>query len=441
MEQNRRTFRAFGLLLATGFASGLFVQFNAPSLYFAAPHKEAPIQRVMADAPPVTAPDARQPAAQDESALTSAIVAAPAADPSPAPDEAAGITPSENDTETAEGKPFGQKGEPPVEQVQDTGAEEKAVQEKAGQEKIVEEKVAGQKPEDEKTAPPGPPTPALLRRYEAIAAVIGNTLEITRRGGDVRHVYFAPRGLVADFDRRGIEARQWSRDDDHLCRALGADMRECFYLAVELDAPLRKGAAATLDARIRDSAAGTLIGKVRGFGEGEVRLLRGDIRGLPDYVPLMDDKPDREWTDNGGEGFVGALLLRRAEDANRAAAFFAPNGQVFEVARLTRRSVSLWIGAWRRQGDLVCRTINPTQSRAEGRGQDGAAEECAHARVSGDRIEFAEAAPTRRAYLRWPWPDEDGARANHAAQAAEVNLAPATRSDQGAFSGAFTDLR
>jgi len=374
MDQKSRKIRAFGLLLATGFASGLFVQFNAPRLYSALGAAE---------------PTRGAPAAPEAQVIPSETETAAAAPPAPV----AAIPNARADAQNAD-RP-----------------------------------AAEPRPED--TAP------QVLRRYEAVAAVIGNTLEIAGPGGEARHIYFAPRGLVAEFDGRGIEARQWSRDDDHVCRALGAERRECFYLVVTLDASLRGEPAAALDARLHSGATGAVIGTVRGFGEGEVKLLRGDPRGLPGYIPLMDDKPGPDWTRDAGESFVGALLLRRAEDEDRAATFFAPNGQVFEVTRSTRQAVRLWIGAWRRQGDLICRTLNPTTA---GSAPDPAQEECAHARAAGDRVEFAEAAPARRAWLRWPWP-EAGAHAGAAAQAAEITLAPTARAGKEAFGASFTDLR
>ncbi|MCW2318491.1 hypothetical protein M2322_004060 [Rhodoblastus acidophilus] len=385
MDQNRRKFRAFGLLLATGFASGLFVQFNAPGLYF------APAPRI-------------EPATEAPTAMTVSLAqeeAPIAGDPAPtrqSEEDQAKAAPAEPSTQGAE--------------------------------------IAGVEPAQENPTPDAEEATApVLRRYDALAAVIGNTLEIVGPDGALRHIYFAPRGLVAEFDAKTIEVRQWSRDDDHLCRTFGADLRECFYLAVELDPALRRGAAAALDARIRDSAVGTAIGTVQGFGDGAVRLRRGDLRGLPDYVPLMDDKPGRDWTGAAGaEPFVGALLLRGAADEDRAATFFAPNGQLFEVKRLTRRSVSLSIWNWRREGDRVCRSVDAPPGET--------AEECAHVRVAGGRIEFAEAAPARRAYLRWPWPgEEDGDGASRAAMAAEINLAPAAGASQGAFKGSITDLR
>ena len=417
MKKGRYKLRVIALLIAAGFVGGLFVQYKAPGTFVFAHHASQKKKKIAV-------------AGDDSDDLTR---------------DGAEIAP-----QAATGAPAG--GAEAEAQQQGEEAERRAEQERQEQERQEAERRNQLAPEDV--------TPALLRRYAAIEAVVGNTLEIAGPGGEKREIYFAPRGVVADFSGGAIVVRLWASDDDHLCRSLDGDRRECFYLAVHLDEQLQKGAFKTLPARIEALKVGDPIGAVEGMGAPAVKLLRGNVRGLPGYVPLLEGKPGPEWTADPGAGsrsFVGALLLRRRSDDDRAATFFAPNGQVFEVSRLTRETVSLWIGSWRRLGDLVCRQPNPRDMSPQDNSQDtgdigrghapdaGAAEECAHARAADGRVEFPEAGPTRRAYIRSPWADEDlaGRAAAQLPANAEVNLDPPTRSRApiNASTTSFTDLR
>jgi hypothetical protein len=411
MKKDRYKLRVIALLIAVGFVGGLFVQYKAPgTLVFA---RDTSQRKKIA----VAGGDS------DELTRDGAEIA---------PQAATGAPPA------AESEAQRQREE----------AERRAEQERREQERREAERRNQLAPEDV--------TPALLRRYAAIAAVVGNTLEIAGPGGEKRDIYFAPRGVVADFGGGAIVARLWATDDDHLCRSLDGYRRECFYLVVHLNEQMQQGAFKTLPARVDALKVGDPIGAVEGMGAQKVKLLRGNVFGLPGYVPLLEGKPGPEWTADAGagsRGFVGALLLRHHGDDDRAATFFAPNGQVFEVSRLTRETVSLWIGSWRRLGDLVCR--QPTTQGASPRDNGdiakgaasvaGAVEECAHARVADGRVEFPEAGPTRRAYIRSPWADEDlaGRAAAQPPANAEVNLAPPTRSRApiNASATSFTDLR
>lgn len=411
MKKDRYKLRVIALLIAAGFVGGLFVQYKAPGTFVFAHHTAQKKKKIAA-------------AGGDSDDLTrdGAEIAPRAA--KDAPPAAASEAASEAQ----------QQGE---------DAERRGEQERQEAER--------QEAERQKQLAPEDVTPALLRRYAAIAAVVGNTLEIAGPGGEKRDIYFAPRGVVADFSGAAIVARLWATDDDHLCRSLDGDRRECFYLAVHLNDQMQQGAFKALPARIDALKVGDPIGAVEGMGAQEVKLLRGNVFGLPGYVPLLEGKPGPEWTaDAGGgsRGFVGALLLRHRGDDDRAATFFAPNGQVLEVSRLTRETVSLWIGSWRRLGDLVCRQPTPRDNGVIAKGGApgaGAAEECAHARVADGRVEFPEAGPTRRAYIRSPWADEDpaGRAAAQLSPTAEVNLAPPTRSRApiNASATSFTDLR
>jgi len=395
MKKDPYKLRAVALLIAIGFVGGMFLQYQAPGTFVFAAHKAK------------KKPKAQMAGAQDAAIEEGSKAAAPvgAALDGPPPSEAA--------------------------------AEEKRRAEEETKKAEAERKAA--EAEKAKRLPPEEVTPPLLRRYAALGAVVDNTLEITGANGDKRYLYFAARGVVAEFGAGGIEARLWSRDDDRLCRSLGGDKRECFYLAVRLNDPLRKGRASALPERIRALKEGAPIGAVEGVGAENVQLLRGNVRGLPDYVPLLEGKPGSDWTRDpagGARSFVGALLLRQRRDEDRAATFFAPNGQVFEVARLARHTVSLWIGAWRRQGDLVCRDLKPDEQGAR-------AQECAHVRVGDSRIEFPDASPSWRAFFRSPWPDEEPEAAGSAAAEPVSPTSEVVLGARGRKAGeaSFTDLR
>jgi hypothetical protein len=407
MKKDRYKLRVIALLIAVGFVGGLFVQYKAPGTFVFARHDPGKKKRQVA------------------------------------------VSEALSDEGSAEIAPKGASldGPPPSAAEQAEAAERKRREE-------AEQRAEAQRREEaekQKRLRPDEITPALLRRYAAIATIIDNTLKIDDPGGETRYVYFAGRGVVADFGGGAIEARLWMRDDDHLCRGLGDDKRECFYLSVRLHDALRNGSVKTLNERIFALPEGAEIGSVEGFGAQKVTLLRGNARHLPGYVPLLEGKPGPEWTRDpalSGGGFVGALLLRHRGDVDRAATFFAPNGQVFEVSRLTRQTVGLWIGAWRRQDDGVCRQLGPLDGANAADPATGAPrEECAHVKITNGRVEFAEAPPARRAFIREPWADEEPAQADRAAEqlsaTSEVNLAPPTRSRApiNVRSDSFTDLR
>jgi len=398
MKKDPYKLRAVALLIAIGFVGGMFFQYHAPGTFVMAAHeKKKPSRQI------------------------------------------AGGELADDGSEEAAPKGASMTGAPPSEAAAAAEAERKRREEEARKAEEAARKAA--EAERLKALPPEEVTPPLLRRYAAASAVVDNTLEIAEANGDKRYIYFAPRGVVAEFSGDAIEARLWTRDDDRLCRSLGGDKRECFYFAVHLSEPLQKGAASALPDRIRALKLGAPIGGVDGLGAPNVKLLRGNIRNLPGYVPLLEGKPAPEWTQDpvaAGRSFVGALLLRQRRDEDRVATFFAPNGQLFEVNRLARQTVSLWIGAWRRQGDLVCRDLKPDPEQATAQ-----TEECAHARVAGGRVEFAEAGPSWRSYFRSPWPDEDTEAATPAASepvspSGEVVLGSRGRKAQ---ERSFTDLR
>jgi hypothetical protein len=401
MKKDPRKLRVIALLIALGFVGGMFVQYKAPGTFVFPGHKAEKKNKA------AVAQGGRD--ALDEEGSAEAAPRGAASLDSPPPSTAA-------DAEAAEWK------------------------------KREEEEKQAEKAAEPKPLPPEEVTPEVLRRYAAISAVVDNTLEIAGPNGEKRYVYFAPRGVVAEFGGGRIEARLWTRDDDHLCRGLGADKRECFYFAVRLNDPLRKGSIKTLPDRVDALQVGAVMGAVEGMGAPNVKLLRGNVMKLPGYIPLLEARPGPEWTRDAVEGarsFVGAILLRQRRDEDRAATFFAPNGQVFEVSRVARQTVSVWIGAWRRQGGVVCRELNPEED-----GQAGArTEECARVRIADGRVEFAEAGPTRRVFIRLPWADEEPETAGAAAsepspQTSEVNLAPSNGSRKSpAGKGSFTDLR
>ncbi len=238
-----------------------------------------------------------------------------------------------------------------------------------------------------------------------------------------------------------IEARLWSRDDDRLCRSLGGDKRECFYLAVRLNDQLRKGALSALPERISALEEGEPIGLRRGRGRAERQIAARQRPGTPRLRPAARRQARRRM--DAGPGRGRAQLCRRpsrcanAATTDRAATFFAPNGQVFEASRLARHTVSLWIGAWRRQGDLVCRELKSDTEQAP------RAEECARARITDDRVEFVDAGPSWRSFLRSPWPDDEPDTAGPSARepaspTGEVVLGARGRKTN---AGSFTDLR
>jgi hypothetical protein len=398
MKKDPYKLRAVALLIAIGFVGGMFVQYQAPGTYVLASHK---------------AKKQKGQAAGNGDAFMGAEEAGPADASKEAPAEAAADQ---------------QKRE-----------EEEAKKAEADKKAEEAEKNAAEA-EKPKLLPPQEVMPATLRGAAALGAVVDNTLEITGPKGEKRFLYFASRGVVAESDGAGLEARLWSRDDDRLCRSLGGDKRECFYLAVRLNDQLRKGALSALPDRISALEEGEPMGSVEGVGAPNVQLLRGNVLGFPGYVPLLEGKPAAEWTRDpvaDGRSFVGALLVRQRRDADRAATFFAPNGQVFEASRLARHTVSLWIGAWRRQGDLVCRELKSDTEQAP------RAEECARARITDNRIEFVDAGPSWRSFLRSPWPDDEPDTAGPSARepaspTGEVVLGARGRKTN---AGSFTDLR
>ncbi|MBB4197131.1 hypothetical protein CCR94_13930 [Rhodoblastus sphagnicola] len=388
MKEDPYKLRAIGLLIAAGFVGGLFVQYKAPGAFAFANHKPEKKKGVGGGNEVILQDDGSEEAAPKGAALNA-----------PPPSAAAEMKRREEMAKKAE------------------------------------------EAEKQKAPPPEEVTPQILGRFAAISTIVDNTLEITRPDGEKRYLYFAPRGVVGEFGGARIDARLWTREGDQLCRGQGDDKRECFHLSVRLNDDLRKGSIKTLQDRIRGMSDGAPIGAVEGLAQN-ARLLRGNIRKLPGYVPLLEGKPGSEWTRDrnaSGRSFVGALLLRQRKDEDRAATFFAPNGLLFEVSRATRQAVNLWVGGWRRQGEMICRDLSPEESARAG----GRAEECAHARLADGRVEFAEAAPSRRAYLRAPWADEDPEPATPAVVApakGEVKLAPPPRAPD-AEPSSFTDLR
>jgi len=372
MKQDPYKLRVIALLIGVGFVGGLFVQYKAPGTFAFAKH----------------APEKKKGAAQADLAFEN------------------------NGSEEAAPKGANLNAPPPSAAAAAEAAERKRREDMA-------QKAA--EAEHRNAPPPQEPTPPTLARFAAISAIVDNTLEVAGPNGERRSVYFAGRGVVGDYGGARIDARLWTREGDRLCRSLGADSRECFTLSVRLNDDLRKGPPKDLPSRIAGLPEGALIGHVEGFGAQEAKLLRGNIRNFPGYVPLLEGKPAAEWTQgtqsqgtesqgpqtqggqSGARGFVGALLLRQRKDEDRAATFFAPNGLLFEASRLARQTVALWVGGWRRKDDWVCRDLSPEESARAG----GRAEECAHARMKGGRVEFAEADPARRSYLRARWPDEE----------------------------------
>lgn len=397
MKKDPYKLRAVALLVALGFVGGMFVQYQAPGNFVMASHKaeKKPKGQVAGNADAFIGEEA-------------------------APKDASSDGPAPSEAAEAE------------------AADQKKREEEARKAEEAQKKADAA--ERQEPLPPEEITPPTLWRYAAIAAVVDNTLEITGPKGEKRYVYFAPRGVVGEFSGDSIEVRLWTRDDDRLCRSLGGDKRECFYLSVHLSEQLQKGSIKTLPERIEALKVGATVGVVKGVGAQDVKLMRGNIRGLPGYVPLLEGKPAPEWTQDpvaGARSFVGAILLRQSRDDDRAATFFAPTGQVFEVSRLARHTVSLRIGAWRRQGDLVCREIKPEAEQAGARTED-----CAHARMADGRVEFAEAGPSWRSFFRTPWPDEEPATgpavSGPASPTGEVVLGSRGRKTS---EGSFTDLR
>jgi hypothetical protein len=394
------------LMIVAGFVGGIFVQYKAPGDYapFQVPHKKkkkaAPMHQVVMD---------------DDGDVEAAPQGAPLDGPPPSAAEEAAAEEAKKQAEEEEKR---------------AAEEEKRLAEEQAKALAMQE--AG---------------PATLRRYAAISAIVDSTMEIIGPNGEKRYIYFAPRGVVAEFDGDKIEARLWTRDDDRLCRSLDDDKRECFSFVVNLDEKLRKKSAKTVQERVRDLTDGSAVGTVEGLGVANVKLLRGNFRKLPGYVPLLEGKPAPEWTRDRTDvarSFVGALLVSRRRDETHAATFFAPNGQLFEVTRPARQTVNLWIGSWRRQGDLVCRDLSP----ADGARPEDHAEECAHARLADNRVEFTEASPTRRSFLRVPWADEKkepnsrDASTTASPATGDVKQAPsAARPAAKEIQSSFTDLR
>ncbi len=388
---DQKKLRVIGLMLTTGFICGLFLQHKAARAFppAVAPHADN-VALAHASPPPVQA--------------APAAAAAPIA---PAPVQTASLT---TEAKTENTKP----------------ATEIARRDDATT------------PAPETPANPSPLkltldelTPEVLRRYAAVSVLVGNTLEIESSTGDKRSLYFAPRGVAGETSGDHMVARLWTRDDDRLCQSLAGDRRECFYVSLRLDESLRDGPIDQLSARVAALPEGAKIGEVSGFGNAKAVLIHGNAVKLPDFVPLLETRPDDAWLkpDSAEDSsFVGTLLLRESSDDDRAVTFFAATGQVFQATRIGRHAVDLRIGAWRRDRDLICR------------GQEGVAPECSHLRLTEDGVEFPEAANEQRRFIRQPWPDDEAGKARLGARdrSSAVTLTPALkrRNDDG-----LADLR
>lgn len=363
MKKDPYKLRAVALLLAVGFVGGMFLQYQAPGTFVFASHEA---KKRHGGGP-----------AGNADAFMGAEEAGPAAAAAEAPPPAqAAAAPKPRDDEAAK----------------------KAEAEKAKQEL----------------------TPATLRGADALGIVVDNTLEFAAPDDENRSLYFASRGIVAESGGKNLEARLWSRDDDRLCRSLGDDKRECFYLVVRLNEQLQKGAPSELPERIAALKEGEPIGSVEGLG-ATAQLLRGNLLEVPGFIPLLEGKPGAEWTQEpdaaaGARSFVGVLLARQRRDADRQVTFFAPNGQVFQASRLARHTVSLWMGDWRRQGDLVCRALKPETEEAP------RAEQCARPRLTDRSVEFVDAGPSWRSFVRVPWPDDEQDAAGAAADPTSASV-------------------
>jgi hypothetical protein len=383
MKKDPYKLRAVALLIAVGFVGGMFLQYQAPGAFVFASHHVKKKKKGLAG---------------NADAFMGDEV------------ESAGAAPEE--------------APPPP-----AAADEKPREDQAAK------KAEAEAP---KPLPPEEVTPATLRGAAALGTVIDNTLEITGPNGEKRTLYFASRGVVAESRGDNLDTRLWTRDDDRLCRSLAGGKRECFYVAVRLNEQLQKGGIKELPERIAALKDGDPIGVVEGVGAPNTLLLRGNLLGVPGYVPLLEGKPSAEWTEDpvaGARSFVGGLLVRQRGDTDRAVTFFAPNGTVLEASRLGRHAVSLWFGAWRRQGDLVCREM---KSETE---ETPRAEQCARPHVTDGRVEFVDAAPSWRSYFRSPWPDDEQASpaaSDPASSTGEVVLGARGRKTR---EGSFTDLR
>ena len=269
--------------------------------------------------------------------------------------------------------------------------------------------------------------PSTFVKYAAIESVVDNTIQATTALGDVTY-YFSSRGVVAETSGGQTTASIWTREGDRLCMAKEAGGKQCFALAVRVEKQLQDRPADEIVKRIKGMYVGARIGEVDGMG-ARAMLARGNVTDFPDYVPLLEREPKRQGSTPEPQELVGRLLARSRTDEDRAVTYFGPTGRLLEVARenWTQDAVKIAMGTWRLSGDRICSAL-PSGGGAR------QTEECSRFRIVEQTVEFPDADPSRRSYLRSLSPEEERAIAERATQAAQaqerrnsaLTLAPAT---------------
>ncbi len=254
-----------------------------------------------------------------------------------------------------------------------------------------------------------PTTQADFDGSAAISLVVGNTIQLAPKSR-IGSYYFSRRGVAGEISGDRAVARIWKLDGDRLCEPLDAKRQQCLSLKVRLETALRQGAPEGLLARIEKLPDGARIGSVDGPDFSSADLIHGNTRRFPDFVPLLESPPkdtgaliDHPGAASAAPGLVGAILAQTRQDADRAVTLFAPWGRLFEVSRTeeSRNEVRLWWGAWRRDGQNLCREL-PTDPDRDGPNAKNR-QECSRYRIVDQSVMFLDAPNGRRDYWRMFW--------------------------------------